>query len=131
MRHHTKDKGDEGLGRVIACLLSNGIQVALPISEHLPFDCIAISPANKLARVSVKYRELSARGIIEVRKRSVWSNGKGAHVKHHIGGDYDVVAIFCPTTSKCYFVLFEEFGQTLWLHADKADAFADPGRMFK
>lgn len=41
--HHTKDKGDVGLGHVIAVLLENGIQVALPISEHLPFDCIAIS----------------------------------------------------------------------------------------
>lgn len=41
MKHHTKDKGDKGTGNVIADLLSKGIQICLPLSEHLPFDLIA------------------------------------------------------------------------------------------
>lgn len=60
--HHTKSKGDSGLGFVIADLLSRGVQVALPISEHLPFDCIAISIGGCLCRLSVKYRKVNKRG---------------------------------------------------------------------
>ncbi len=58
MGHHTKDKGDLGVGFVIADLIRNDIKVALPISEHLPFECIAISPEGGLCRVSVKSRRL-------------------------------------------------------------------------
>lgn len=50
MRHHTKDKGDIGLGCVIADLLKHDIQVALPVSEHLPFDLIAIHPYGDMIK---------------------------------------------------------------------------------
>ena len=56
MRHHTKDKGDEGLGQVIGDLMSNGVQVAVPLSEHLPFDLIAIGEGGAMRRVQVRYR---------------------------------------------------------------------------
>lgn len=68
MLHHTKDKGDCGLAHVIADLFDAGIQVALPISEHLPFDCIAIHNGS-LSRVSVKYRT-EENGAVRVRLRS-------------------------------------------------------------
>ena len=71
MRHHTKDKGDIGLGFVIADLFSHGIQVALPISEHLPFDLIAISEHRKLARVSVKYRTATG-SCLALNLKSFW-----------------------------------------------------------
>ena len=41
-RHRTKDKGDLGVACVITDLMKAGIQVSLPLSEHLPFDLIAI-----------------------------------------------------------------------------------------
>src|SRR5216683_5100347 len=50
VRHHTKDKGDEGLGQVIADLMTNGVQVAVPLSEHLPFDLIAIGEQGSCVR---------------------------------------------------------------------------------
>ena len=56
VRHHTKDKGDEGLGQVIADLMANGVQVAVPLSEHLPFDLIAIGEHGAMRRVQVRYR---------------------------------------------------------------------------
>jgi len=64
MRHHTKDKGDVGLTRVMADLVAHDIQVALPISEHLPFDLIAIHPTGDLRRVSVKYRAMNETGSV-------------------------------------------------------------------
>ena len=56
MRHHTKDKDDEGFGQVIADLMTNGIQVALPLSEHLPFDLIAMGEHGAMRRVQVRDR---------------------------------------------------------------------------
>src|SRR5688572_4944057 len=48
MRHHTKDKGDIGLTSVMADLVRHDIQVALPISEHLPFDLVAVHPRGDM-----------------------------------------------------------------------------------
>jgi hypothetical protein len=103
MRHHTKDKGDQGLGFVLADLMKNHIHVALPISEHLPFDCIAISEEGLLRRVSVKYRSLK-KGVIEVQRRSVWTSGGKVRVKPHKPHSYDILAIYCPDTDKCYYL---------------------------
>ena len=65
MYHHTKDKGDVGVGFVIVDLMSKGIHVCLPISEHLPFDLIAVYPEGRLSRLSVNYRSVT-KGRIEV-----------------------------------------------------------------
>jgi hypothetical protein len=137
MRHHTKDKGDAGLGFVIASLLGQGIQVALPLSEHLPFDCIAINEEGHLKRLSVKYRA-AKEGVIEVSKRSSWADKNGTHIRHHQTGDYDAFAIYCPDTRQCYFVRTEEFDKFLCLRVDgksysngkKAQDYVDASRLF-
>jgi hypothetical protein len=107
VRHHTKDKGDEGLAFVIADLMSQGIQVALPISEHLPFDCIAISDDGELSRLSVKYRAAS-KGHLEVRLRSSWADRHGVHNRSHSRTDYDAIAIYCPDSRGCYYLRVDE-----------------------
>jgi hypothetical protein len=108
MRHHTKDKGDIGLGCVMADLLKHDIQVALPVSEHLPFDLIAIHPRGHTLKVSVKYRVMSSHGSITVRSRSVWNDRNGTHYRRHSVGDYDAVAIYCPDTDECYYLRASE-----------------------
>lgn len=108
MRHHTKDKGDKGLGFVIADLLSAGIQIALPISEHLPFDCIAISEDNNLCRLSVKYRTIDKTGAIEICLRSSWADRHGSHYKKHVKSDYDAIAVYCPSSNECYYIRIDE-----------------------
>jgi len=80
MKHHTKDKGDKGTGNVIADLLSKGIQVCLPLSEHLPFDLIAVKQDGSLLKVSVKYRTL-AKGCVYVAFSSSNSDSHGVHTK--------------------------------------------------
>ena len=105
MEHHTKTKGDAGVGQVIACLMSNGIVPALPISEHLPFDLIAVSQeTNQLSRVSVKYRTANKSGAIEVQFASAWADQHGSHRRKHAKDAYDATAVYCPDTGKCYFV---------------------------
>jgi len=142
MRHHTKDKGDSGLGYIIADLLSKGIQVALPISEHLPFDCIAISEDNRLVRLSVKYRKKSKVGCLDVALRSSWVDKNGNHFKHQNKSDFDATAIYSPETNDCYYIRNSEVtGSTITLRIDKpkqrarksirmACDFRNPNRLF-
>jgi hypothetical protein len=88
---------------VIANLTTHGVKIALPISEHLPFDLIAISDEGQLAKVSVKYR--SARdGKIEVLLRSKWNAAQGTRQRRWQKGEVDVHAIYCPDTQTCYYV---------------------------
>src|SRR5687768_8788854 len=112
MRHHTKDKGDIGLACVMADLLKHGIQVALPISEHLPFDLIAISETGPMVKVSVKFRELDGRGGVRVRSQSSWADRHGVHMKEHAPGDYDAVAIYCPGANQCYYLRASELAKS-------------------
>ena len=142
MRHHTKDKGDIGLGFVIADLLEHGIQVALPMSEHLPFDCIAINPSGELRKVQVKYRT-AKNGLVGIRKFSTWVDRKGIHTRKHEKSDYDCFAVYCPTNRQCYYVNVSETGQSTYMglrikpvknmsgrKQHDADKFRDPHRIF-
>lgn len=140
--HHTKDKGDKGLGFVIASLLANGVQVALPLSEHLPFDCIAISQQGKLCRLSVKYRAKKENGSISVRFRSSWADKHGVHTRPQDKTLFDATAVFCPDTGVCYYVRNDEASQGAFvLRIDpsknnqeggvrQAEHFTDPQRLF-
>lgn len=142
MRHHTKDKGDIGLGCVLADLLKHEIQVALPVSEHLPFDLIAIHPRGETVKVSVKYRVMTRNGVVAVVTRSVWNDRNGTHYRQHSAGDYDAVAIYCPDTDECYYLLASELspsGRTLRITTPAnnqisgvslARWFIDPERLF-
>ncbi len=70
VRHKTKDKGDLGVAKTIPHLLEYGIRSCLPLSEHLPFDLIAVMPDfTTLRRVQVKYRTLK-NGMIAISFRS-------------------------------------------------------------
>jgi hypothetical protein len=107
MRHHTKDKGDQGLGHVIGDLLQQGIQIALPLSEHLPFDLVAVSEDGLLRRVQVKYRAMSG-GVVECRLASSWADRNGTHSRAFDARTYDALAIFCPDPRLCCYLRSEE-----------------------
>ena len=119
MRHHTKDKGDIGLTMVIADLTSKGIQVALPISEHMPFDCIGVSPQNDIARIQVKYLA-KRKGCLNVSLRSTWVDKHGTHVSMHDKNEYEIVAVYCPDNNKCYYINRNEIdGSTFVIRIDE------------
>lgn len=65
-----------------------------------------------MAKVSVKYRTMTKRGVVVVRAGSVWNDRNGTHYRPHNVGDYDAVAIYCPDTSKCYYLLAAELAPT-------------------
>lgn len=117
MNHHTKEKGDKGVGFVIADLMSKDISVCLPISEHLPFDLIAVYPDGKLKKVSVKYR-MAARGRIEVLLKSTYSDSKKIHIKPIDKSAIDMIAIYCPDTNMVYYVDHNQFNKSICLRLE-------------
>ena len=141
-RHHTKDKGDLGVACVITDLLKHGINVALPMSEHLPWDLIAIAPDGRLAKVQVKFVSMRPNGTLMIPGRSNWSDRHGTHRRHHQVGEYDGVAVYCPDTDHCYYVPTEEVqGRDTTLRiletrncqklgVRMADRFSDPLKVF-
>ena len=145
MRHHTKDKGDLAVGEVIADLLRAGAQVCLPISEHLPFDLIAVSHSmRELRRIQVKY--IGARdGAIRLSLKNTSGDRHGIYVRHVCREEIDAFALFCPDSDTVYYVLASEIpigirslfalrlnrsknGQTK--HTRPAGEFVGPSRMF-
>lgn len=141
-RHHTKDKGDLGVACVIADLAKHGIDVALPLSEHLPFDLIAISADFGLAKIQVKYLSMRTNGTVQVPGRSNWTDRHGTHRRSHRPEEYDSVAVYCPDTDRCYYLPASEVQgrdkvlriletrNCQRLRVRMADSFTDPFRVF-
>jgi hypothetical protein len=77
--------------------MTNGIQVAVPLSEHLPFDLIAIGEAGAMRRVQVRYRA-SVDGVhVRCHLGGSWADRNGAHKRAFCASDIDVLAIYCPS----------------------------------
>lgn len=119
MKHHTKDKGDIGVGYVIADLLSKNIQVFLPLSEHMPFDLIGVKDNGNLIKISVKYRELK-KNAIQVAFKSSYSDSKGSYVKSIDKKLIDLLAIYCPDTRLVYYVIPSKFDKSVTLRIKQA-----------
>lgn len=105
MSHHTKDKGDIGLTKVIADLVEKGFSVSLPIHEHLHYDLIADS-GEKLIRVQVKYRtnHKDTKSI----KFNCKTSHKGVNGKtieyFYSKNDFDLYAVYSPSLKLCYYI---------------------------
>ncbi len=96
MRHHTKDKGDEGLGQVIGDLMTNGVQVAVPLSEHLPFDLIAIGEHGAMRRVQVRYRASAEACLLRCELLGSWADRHGTHKRAFDPSAIDALADLLP-----------------------------------
>ena len=78
------------------------VKIALPISEHLPFDLIAISDDTKLSKVSVKFS--GGEELAKISLRTISSNSKGYNVKFVNFDDVDAFAVYSSLTDCCYYV---------------------------
>lgn len=140
-RHHTKDKGDIGLTKAIADLTEKRYGVCLPISEHMPFDMIALDAKMRTARVQSKYAKAN-KGSILLRLLSTWADGNGVHHKRVNLDLVDGYSIYCPETGKVYYVprsVLEDHASTFSLRVQptkdgsrrrEADDFLDPQVLF-
>jgi len=94
--HHTKAKADIGLTKVIADLTMKGYVPCIPLSDHQPYDVVAIIHTGKALKLQVKYATLKSNGTVEVRFRTSWADRHGTHIRHYAPGDFDYYAIYCP-----------------------------------
>lgn len=111
--HHAKDKGDLGVYKVIADLGRHDIHSCIPVSEHLPFDLVAVSRDGDLRKVQVKYRSLSKIGNIVIDFTSNYSDKKGVHKKLVDLSSFDCYALYCPQTDKVYYVRNDEIAPSI------------------
>jgi hypothetical protein len=108
VRHHTKDKGDEGLGQVIAKLMSCGVWVAVPLSEHLPFDLIAIGEDGAMRRLQVRYRASVNAAQVRCHLGGSWADRNGTHKRVFDSSARDVLASYCPSPKTFVYLRVEE-----------------------
>ncbi|MDX2077482.1 MAG: group I intron-associated PD-(D/E)XK endonuclease [bacterium] len=105
MSHMTKDKGDLAVAMALADLRKHGIVCCLPISEHLPFDMVAIMPdMTTLVRLQVKYRKANGYGGIELLFRSNYYNSKKIYSKPIDLSEIDGFALYNPDTDTTYYL---------------------------
>jgi hypothetical protein len=94
--HHTKAKADIGLAKVISDLTTKGYIPCIPLSEHQPYDIVAIGKNGVALKLQVKYATLKSNGTVEVRFRTSWTDKNGTHIKHYSKDEFDFYAIYCP-----------------------------------
>ncbi len=101
--HHTKVKADIGVAKCIADLVSKGYVPCMPLSEHQPYDIVAVLDKGSVVKLQVKYATLR-NGAIEVKFRTSWADKHGSHTKHYNESDFDFYAIYCPEKDKVVYV---------------------------
>ena len=103
----TQKKGNLGLVKAITDLTEKDIAVSLPISESERYDLIA-EKNNICKTVQVRYTSLK-NGKMEIKLKSVWSNGEGFQVRNRQKNDFDILAVYCPDTQKNYYLDASKF----------------------
>ncbi len=104
MLHHTKVKADLGLAKVIADLAAKGFTPCIPLSEHQPYDLVAVLDDTSVVKLQVKYASLKRNGTIDVKFRTSWADKNGTHIKHYKVEDFDYYAIYCPEKEKVLYI---------------------------
>ena len=107
MRHHTKDKGDLAVAKVIADAAKTGIKSCVPITEHLPFDLILVDAECQLRRVQVRYAK-ARKNRMRMRLRSSYSWKGGCRVRLLDRTKIDGFPVYCPDTDRIYYLRTDE-----------------------
>ena len=102
MKHHTKDKGDLGVLKAQVDLYQQGFLVAMPLTEHAPFDLI-IYKESRFLRVQVKFRALDKNGTLQVKLSTCWTDKNGIHTTPIPKEEVDLICVYCPDTDSCYY----------------------------
>jgi hypothetical protein len=94
---------------IAADLIRRGYKIAIPYGEDWDFDLI-VCRDERLERVQCKYA-CSDGSVIIVRPCSLsLTKGKVKAIKRYTAATIDWLAVFEPTTERCYYVPAEELG---------------------
>jgi hypothetical protein len=102
--HHTKQKADVGVAKVIADLVEKGYVPCIPLSEHQAYDLVAVDTRGVAYKLQVKYSTSKKNGSVEIRFRTSWANKQGTHIKHYRSSDFDYYAVYCPDRNKVLYI---------------------------
>lgn len=96
----TTEKGEIGEAMVIADLMRQGHEVAIPFGHNQPYDLIVIRKEDgRLEKIQVKYTTSDAR-VVKVKAEST-----SAWVRHtYTASEVDWIAVFDATTEQCFYV---------------------------
>ena len=105
-----KAKGDLAEVMIAADLIRRGYRIAIPYGEDWHFDLILCRDELRLERVQCKYS--TSNGIcVVVRCRShSLTNGRVRATKRYTAAMIDWLAVYDPTTDRCYYVPSTELG---------------------
>jgi PD-(D/E)XK endonuclease len=104
-----KGKGDLAELMVAADLRRRGFKIAIPFGEDCDFDLVLIRD-DRLERVQVKYVE-SDGAVVKVKCFShSLTNGKVRKTKRYTAKTIDLLAVYDPTSSCCYYIPASELG---------------------
>ena len=105
-----KAKGDLAEVMIAADLIRRGYRIATPYGEDWNFDLILCRDGLTLERVQCKYS--TSNGIcVVVRCRShSLTNGRVRTTKRYTAAMIDWLAVYDPTTDRCYYVPSTELG---------------------
>jgi PD-(D/E)XK endonuclease len=134
---NSKDKGNVGEAKVLADLISKGIDIAQPFGDNLPFDLLAIDQHLNIYKIQVKYLTLKD-GKVTLRNQRWSSNTKRNYVEKYTKAEVDVFAVYVPnlnrliyvpasfvTSSTSFVIRFEATGNNQTKNVTMWDAFVD------
>jgi hypothetical protein len=105
-----KARGDLAELMVAADLRRRGFRIAIPFGEDCDFDLVLIRE-DRLERVQVKYAKSNG-VVIPVRCQShSLTKGKIRRTKRYTAETIDLLAVYDPTSSCCYYVPASELGE--------------------
>ena len=107
----TKHKGNIGEAKVIADLLEQDLEVAIPFGDNLPFDLIVIDNDYYLWKIQVKYVS-TYQGAIRIKNRRQYENTRRRYEYAYSSNQVDVFAVYCPNTDLIYYVSQKEVGDS-------------------
>lgn len=96
----TTEKGEIGEAMVIADLMRQGHDIAIPFGHNQPFDLIVIRKEDRrLEKVQVKYTTSDGEVVIgRIGSSSAWVSHK------YTTDEVDWIAIFDMTTDQCFYL---------------------------
>lgn len=129
MEHHTKTLGDLGVLKAQLDLFNKGYIIAVPLTEHAPFDLI-IFKDGVCKTVQVKARRVTSLGNIQVQFRSIYSDSIGTHSVKVNKESIDIYCIYCPDTDKCYYFDPKKYKESITLRIEPSKNNSEKGINF-
>ena len=95
---------------IAADLIRRGYKIAIPYGEDWDFDLI-VCRDGRLERVQCKYSESNGVFItVQCRSHSL-TNGKVKTTKYYTAAMIDWLAVYDPTSDRCYYIAAAELGE--------------------